>query len=143
MTVTESALPGFVTVFPCGTTQPNASNVNFTAGATVANAVLVKVGKAYLDVAAGVIKNESGEGKVCLFTSVDTHLIVDAAGPADDGFVTVYPCDGPKPATSSLNYSGGATVANAVITKVSAVGTVCLFTSQSTDLIADVTGEFS
>ena len=35
---------GFVTVFPCGGLLPLASNVNFVAGQTVANAVTVTVG---------------------------------------------------------------------------------------------------
>ena len=43
VTVTESEQPsvggGYVTVFPCGT-RPEASNLNFVAGETVANAVL-------------------------------------------------------------------------------------------------------
>jgi hypothetical protein len=53
---------GFVTVYPCGSTQPNASNVNFSAGAVVPNAVIAKIGV---------------DGKVCVFVSNQTHLVVD------------------------------------------------------------------
>jgi hypothetical protein len=56
---------GFVTVFPCGGSLPLASNVNYVADQTVANAVTVAV---------GVI------GRVCVFTSTATHLIVDVNG---------------------------------------------------------------
>ena len=56
---------GYLTVFPCGESQPVASNVNYGPGAVVPNAVLAKVG-------AG--------GKVCIFTLADTDLLVDVNG---------------------------------------------------------------
>jgi hypothetical protein len=56
---------GFVTVFPCGGSLPLASNVNFVANQTVANAVTVTV---------------SSVGTVCVYTSTATHLIVDVSG---------------------------------------------------------------
>jgi len=56
---------GFVTVWPCGATRPIASNLNFTAGTTVPNAVVAKIG---------------ADGKVCIFTSNSTHLVVDVNG---------------------------------------------------------------
>ena len=65
VTVAGARGPGFVTVFPCGAAQPTASNLNFVAGSTVPNAVTSKVG-------AG--------GKVCLFSSGATDLVVDVNG---------------------------------------------------------------
>ena len=65
MTVTEPQQPGYVTVFPCGTALPNASNLNFIAGETFANAVIAKVGN---------------NGNVCSYSSADTHLVVDVNG---------------------------------------------------------------
>jgi len=56
---------GHVTVFPCGEPVPNASNLNYSSGAVVPNAVLAKVG--------------SG-GRVCLYTHAASDLIVDVAG---------------------------------------------------------------
>ena len=53
---------GFVSVFPCGSPVPVAANVNFTSGTTVSNAVMVGIGTG---------------GKVCVFTSATTHLVVD------------------------------------------------------------------
>lgn len=66
VTVTEPTAVGFLTVYPTGETRPLASNANFVAGQTVADAVAVKVG-------AG--------GKVTIFNSSGTsHLVADVAG---------------------------------------------------------------
>ncbi len=78
VTVTEPGAAGFVTVFPCGAALPLASNVNFVAGATVANSVVSGVGVG---------------GRVCVFTSAATHLVVDVNGyfPAVSSFVSLVP----------------------------------------------------
>ena len=70
--------PGYLTVFPCGEGQPNASSVNYQSGQVVPNAVLAKVG-------AG--------GKVCIFTLAATDLVVDVNGfvPAGSQPVTLTP----------------------------------------------------
>jgi alpha-tubulin suppressor-like RCC1 family protein len=65
VTVVSAAGDGFLTVYPCGTTRPDASNVNFTNGQTIPNVVLAKVGAV---------------GKVCLYTSAATDVIVDVSG---------------------------------------------------------------
>ncbi|GAA3435223.1 hypothetical protein GCM10018954_048290 [Kutzneria kofuensis] len=44
VTVTDPTATGFLSVFPSGTPLPNVSNLNFAAGDTVANSVLVPVG---------------------------------------------------------------------------------------------------
>jgi hypothetical protein len=195
VTVTGSAGAGYVTVFPCGVQRPLSSSVNFSRGATVANAVVTKLGP---------------DGKACLFASASTDLVVDISGfvpgsvssvvgvtparlletrsgpgmvtadhllegngavsaggvvelpiggragvatdarlamlnvtvtePGSAGFVTVYPCDQPRPLASSVNFALGATVANAVMTKLSGGGSVCLFTSAFAHLVVDVNG---
>ena len=56
---------GYVTVYPCGSDRPTASNVNYTSGAVIPNAVVAKIGAA---------------GKVCFFVSAATHLVIDANG---------------------------------------------------------------
>lgn len=53
---------GFLTVFPCGEDTPQASNVNHIPNDVVSNFVLAKVGD---------------DGKVCIYTLVETDLIVD------------------------------------------------------------------
>ncbi|MEY4230757.1 MAG: hypothetical protein RLZZ362_1606, partial [Actinomycetota bacterium] len=65
VTVTEPWAAGYVTAYPCGGSLPSASNLNFSAGTTVANLVIAKVGTG---------------GKVCLFSSAPTHLIADVNG---------------------------------------------------------------
>lgn len=65
VTVTEAEGPGFITVYPCGSDMPTASNLNYLAGSTVANLVVTKVGPG---------------GTVCIFNSRDTHLVIDVNG---------------------------------------------------------------
>jgi hypothetical protein len=73
--------------------------------------------------------------------SVVLNVTVDA--PETAGYITVYPCDAPVPTASNLNYVAGQTVPNAVITKLSPDGTVCLYTSATTHLVADIAGYFA
>lgn len=66
VTVTEPTAGSFLTAWPAGETRPLASNLNYEAGKTVPNMVIVKVG-------AG--------GKVNLFNnSGSVHVIADVAG---------------------------------------------------------------
>ena len=66
---------------------------------------------------------------------------VTAANPSAAGFATVYPC-GARPEASSLNYLPGPTTAtaNEVIAKLSALGSVCVYSFAETDLLIDVVG---
>ena len=59
-----------------------------------------------------------------------------------DGFVTVYDCDSGLPTASNVNFAAGQTTPNLVIAKLSARGTVCLYTNATTHLLADVSGAF-
>ncbi|WP_377644658.1 hypothetical protein [Oryzobacter terrae] len=67
VTVTQAKAAGYITVFPDGTSKPTASNVNFVAGQTVPNLVVVKVGS---------------NGKVALTNSSSgtVQLVGDVAG---------------------------------------------------------------
>jgi hypothetical protein len=190
VTATGGLAPGYVTVFPCGSPMPTASNVNIAVGVTTPNLVIAKVG-------AG--------GKVCLFTSAATHLLADLAayapattsylpvvpvrlldtrpgssqlgyrGPrpvvgqvvvlhlrglgqnvvpplaravvlnvtgvdAVGSYVTVWPCGSPRPNASNLNLVAGDARPNLVVTKLGTGDTVCLFTDQPANLIADLAG---
>ena len=65
---------------------------------------------------------------------------ITAVNPLRRGFVTTYPC-GNRPLASSLNYdSAGLVVGNELIAKLSPSGTVCVFSSATTDLTIDVVG---
>ena len=68
-------------------------------------------------------------------------LNVTVTQPDGAGYVTVYPC-GTKPNASSLNYTAGQTIPNAVIAPVSADGHVCFSVYGNTDLLVDASGYF-
>jgi hypothetical protein len=187
VTATEAEGPGYLTVFPCGTSPPLASNLNYESGQTVPNLAVARVG-------AG--------GRVCIYSLVTTHVVADASGwypaghayepvtpfriadtrvgfgaaaaggklPADGvlvvtptqgvvgtdatavvlnvtateadgpGYLTVYPCDQPRPLASNVNYQAGQNVPNLVAAAVAADGTVCIFTLSPTHVVVDVNG---
>ena len=72
-TVTNPTMAGFVTVFPCGTERPVASNLNYVKDQTIPNLVIAKLGVG---------------GKVCFYSQQPVDLIVDIAGyfPAGSGY---------------------------------------------------------
>lgn len=70
-------------------------------------------------------------------------LNVTAIHPDAAGFLTVYSCDAAVPTASNLNFVAGDVISNLVIARVSAVGQVCFKSSQTTDLVVDVTGYFA
>ena len=78
VTVTEAAAAGFVTVFPCGSPQPTASNLNYDTGSTIPNAVITKVGTG---------------GAVCVFTQQALQLVVDVNGayPPSTSYLAINP----------------------------------------------------
>ncbi len=61
---------------------------------------------------------------------------------AAPGYLTIHPC-GTRPNASSINYATNDTVANAVTTKLSPTGTICIYASATTDVIIDANGAFS
>jgi hypothetical protein len=181
VTVTEPTGSGYITVYPCSEPRPTASNLNHVAGQTIPNAVLSSIGD---------------DGDVCLYSTARTHLIVDingwfdaaaqygafsplraldtrtdfdspldpnevveiavgepgeltavsmnvtVTGPASSGYITVFPCDSPRPTASNLNFSAGQTIPNAVISPVDPHGSVCFYTTSRTELIVDLNGVF-
>ncbi len=66
VTATEPTVGGYLTLFPAGGTRPVASNLNFAAGETVPNLVVVPVG------ADGVVDIYNSNGR--------THVVVDVVG---------------------------------------------------------------
>ena len=92
VTVTEAPGPGFLTLWPAGQPLPVASNLNFTAGQTVANLVEVGVGSGgqvsfyasgtvsvIADVEGWVSASTSGPG---LFNPVTPARLLDTRAPA-------------------------------------------------------------
>jgi hypothetical protein len=65
-----------------------------------------------------------------------------AVNPSAQGFLTAFPCGATRPNTSSLNYVGGAGArANNQLAALGS-GRLCIYTSQATDIVVDVTGHF-
>ncbi len=71
-----SGAAGFVTAYPCGAAVPVASNVNFGAGQTIADAAVVPV---------------APDGTVCLHANTPTNLAVDVSGYVTANFVATGP----------------------------------------------------
>jgi Trypsin len=88
--------------------------------------------------------------------SAGTTLTVDVAAlvPADatgivatvtatdataTGYLTLWPCDQPRPEASSLNYVRQQIVPNTVVTPLSAARTICVFSYADAHVIVDVT----
>jgi len=69
VTVTNPAQAGYLTVFPEGSSQPGASNVNYQAGQTKSNRVVVPL-------SVGGAK----PGQITIFSSASADVIVDVSG---------------------------------------------------------------
>lgn len=85
----------------------------------------------------------SGRGGVPAGASA-AFFNVAAIGTDDTGFVSMWPCVDPDPASrplaSNVNYTPGLTRANNALVKLSPEGAICAFTKAGADLIVDVTG---
>jgi hypothetical protein len=93
VTMVEAQEAGFATVWPCGTPRPTASNVNFARGGTSANGVIAPIG---------------ADGSVCVFTSANSHLIVDIAGWFTGGTGAPFSGNVPKRLVDTRNNVGPA-----------------------------------
>lgn len=65
VTVVEPSGWGFATVFPCGSSVPGVSNVNYTAGVTRAATVFSKLGD---------------DDEICVYSFAETDIVVDITG---------------------------------------------------------------
>jgi Regulator of chromosome condensation (RCC1) repeat len=97
VTVVDQKTAGFVTVWPCDRPMPTTSNLNYTPGAAIPNAVHV---------------TPSPTGEVCFASSSAVHLIVDLAGlwSNAEGFA------GQTPERLLDTRKAGAKVTNATVT---------------------------
>jgi hypothetical protein len=77
-------------------------------------------------------------------TGVDGLLLtVSVVSPSGPGYMTLYPCDQPRPGTSNINFPVGVTVTNTALVRVPPTGKVCLYTAGSTDVVVDAAGWYS
>jgi hypothetical protein len=66
VTVTAPTTAGYLTVYPTGASRPTASNLNFSAGQTIANMVIVPIG---------------ADGRITIFNSQgNSDILVDVLG---------------------------------------------------------------
>lgn len=79
-------------------------------------------------------------GGVPATTARAVVLNVTVTGTVGNGYVTVFESGAVRPATSSLNYVRGQTVANQVIARVGSDGKVSVYTKTGADIIFDVVG---
>ncbi|MEV7579891.1 hypothetical protein ACIRUY_01170 [Streptomyces erythrochromogenes] len=201
VTVTNPAEAGHLSVFPGGGQTPTASSLNFAAGQTVANSVIVPVGPdgrisvfngawAGADVIVDVVGHYGKGSKAALRTispwrAIDTRdteawpgrlpargyfsqwfapepegveafvFNTTVTNTADDGFLSVAPSPlpweentdpnapkPPRPVSSALNWTKGATVPNLVQTGVGEYGIINFWNQgwKDADLIVDVFG---
>ena len=76
MTIVGARAAGYATVYPCGQPRPEASNLNYTAGQTVANLVIAKPGT---------------NGNVCVYADATVDVLADISGyfPAGTDFTPI------------------------------------------------------
>jgi predicted acyl esterase len=132
VTATGPTAGGFLTVYPTGDSPPTASNLNFTAGQTVANLVTVKVGAGgsvtfynldgATDVVVDVVGFYSGSATAGTYTPLTPGRLLDTRPGADHkGFSTLS-----TGTTGILTVRGGTTNvpagATAVVLNVTATG---------------------
>jgi len=69
-------------------------------------------------------------------------LTVTAKNPTAGGWLTVWRCGDPMPATSNVNFTAGAQRTAQVLTRVTAGGHVCVYSSVATDVVLSIEGNF-
>ncbi|MGW7454108.1 hypothetical protein [Streptomyces sp. NPDC054787] len=125
VTVTEPQANGHLTVYPSGSSAPTSSNLNFTTGQTIANAVVVPIGPD------GKISIRNGAG-------AGTHVVADVVGyyspESESALVRTVPErwfdtreweDGPLDGRTYIygRYGGGDSNITAVITNATVTNT--------------------
>ncbi len=73
-------------------------------------------------------------------TATGVVVNVTAIGATQNGFITVYDCEGTRPTASSLNYVAGVNSPNEVIAGLNADGEFCVYTLRSINVAVDVVG---
>jgi len=95
VTAVSAGAAGHLTVWPCGSARPLASNVNYLSGQVVANGVVAPVG---------------ADGSICLHSSAPAHVVVDLLGwfdPAGNGQPAAFVGAIPKRYVDTRDGTGG------------------------------------
>jgi hypothetical protein len=72
--------------------------------------------------------------------AMSVTMNVTVANPASSGYLTVWPCGEPQPDASNLNFLAGVNVPNLVSVRLPPGGSICFFSTATTDVLADVAG---
>ena len=111
----HAAAAGFLTIWPCGNDMPLASNVNYFGGDNVSTMVLAQIGD---------------DGKVCIYSLVETDIIVDVNGfvPPNGSPVPVLPArvletrTGPGETTTDGEFEGEGRVSAGTTVELTVAG---------------------
>jgi hypothetical protein len=76
LTIASPRESGYATVYPCASDRPETSNINYRAGQTIANTVIVE---------------PDADGMVCVFTNQPAEVVFDLLGTTGAGFTGVTP----------------------------------------------------
>ena len=76
VTIVEAGAAGFATAYPCADGRPEASNVNFVAGQTVANFAVVR---------------PDANGEICVYSDAASDILIDVMGSSGPGFQGIVP----------------------------------------------------
>ncbi|WP_370078179.1 beta strand repeat-containing protein [Streptacidiphilus sp. MAP12-16] len=85
----------------------------------------------------------TGRGGVPSSGVAAVALNVTVTGPVGGGYVTAYPAGASRPTASSMNFSAHQTLASLVVAQLGSGGAVVLYSSTTTQLVADVSGYYS
>jgi len=69
-------------------------------------------------------------------------LNVAMTDPRRDGFLTVWPCDGPRPLAANVNVGRDGVASAAVLSGIAEDGTICLSANVDANVVIDVNGWF-
>jgi hypothetical protein len=93
--------------------------------------------------AGGVLTVDLAAQIPAVATATAVAVNVTAAGPADAGYLTVWPCDRARPVAWAVTYSAAQPRGGFTTSLLSASHTVCVFSSAASDVIVDVQGMFT
>lgn len=95
-------------------------------------------------VAAGSVTDVQIAGRGGVATDAEAVAVtLTVVAPDRQGYVTLFPCDGDRPETSSLNHAAGQVVANSAVVQLSPDGRICVFSVGEAHLVLDVNAYFA
>ncbi len=109
ITSSDASANGFVTVWPCDTSRPLASTLNPVKGRDIPNSTMVQL---------------DASGRVCLYTELATHLIVDLNGWITDAGVGTVKTVPPSRLVDTRTNGARMAAQSPLIVKVAGVGGV-------------------